>query len=742
MTNNHLRFGIISLLFATPFISLIVASSLFFPYITGKNLMFRLLVEVAGIMYLMLALREPAFRPKINSVVVAFAAFLAVIGVANIFGEDLFKSFWSNFERMEGYVTLIHLFAYFIMLTAVLNTERLWKRFFQTSLVVSVIMGAYGLVQLSESEVPIRISAQLGNSTYLGVYALFHIFIAGFFLIRHIERPRSDKGMQWFVAIMYGALIAFNFYILFKTGTRGALLGLLGGAIFTSIAFAIFEKHKVLKYSGIGLLTAIIIAVSLLAGFKESSYVQDNSLLARFAQLATFDPEGLEQFATTQGKGRFGIWNIAIEGFQERPILGWGQDNFHYPFAKYYDPNLYDQEQWFDRAHNVFLDWLIAGGILGLLAYLGLFGAAIAAIWRSRKHEGNLFLIFSDKVILTALLIAYFIHNLFVFDSITSYMLFFAVLAFINIHERKSFNNDAFFRPIKDQKKITAASIIVLIAGGVAIYYFVLLPYLSGRELIKALTYRNLAASQNSEEMYALAYQSFDKAISYNTAGREQAREQLLQGTSGVLSSDASLEIKNAFFSLNDREANKQLAETPNDVRPHLFYGSFYTRINAGSSTELFDQGFSYLEKARELSPQKQSVMFEKGSALINVGRYDEAVLLFKEAFELAEAYDEARLYYGAALIYAGNYKEAASILSPLSGTSRFGDVRILRAYYERGQIEEIKELLAYKVSLAEQLAEQDQIEAAIREIREVISISPNYAEQGQAFISELQKRQ
>ena len=64
-------------------------------------------------------------------------------------------------------------------------------------------------------------------------------------------------------------------------------------------------------------------------------------------------------------KSRFQIWGMAIEGFKENPLLGWGQDNFNLVFNKYYDSRLYDQEPFFDRAHNVFLDWLIAGGIVG-----------------------------------------------------------------------------------------------------------------------------------------------------------------------------------------------------------------------------------------------------------------------------------------------------------------------------------------------------------------------------------------
>ena len=74
---------------------------------------------------------------------------------------------------------------------------------------------------------------------------------------------------------------------------------------------------------------------------------------------------------------------MAIKGFKEKPILGWGQEGFNYVFNKYYDPALYPYEPWYDRAHNAFLDWLMAGGLPAFLLYLALFVTAIVALWRS-----------------------------------------------------------------------------------------------------------------------------------------------------------------------------------------------------------------------------------------------------------------------------------------------------------------------------------------------------------------------
>jgi len=74
--------------------------------------------------------------------------------------------------------------------------------------------------------------------------------------------------------------------------------------------------------------------------------------------------------------GRLLLWSSALKAFRERPVLGWGAENFDYGFDKYYNPQFYRggiNETWSDRAHNWFLDFLVMGGALGLAFYLAIF---------------------------------------------------------------------------------------------------------------------------------------------------------------------------------------------------------------------------------------------------------------------------------------------------------------------------------------------------------------------------------
>ena len=89
--------------------------NLFFPFITGKNILFRLFVEIAFVAWAALAFHYEAYRPKWTLLVKVYAIFIGVLFVADIFGVDTTRSFFSNFERMEGWFTHALLFLAFLL---------------------------------------------------------------------------------------------------------------------------------------------------------------------------------------------------------------------------------------------------------------------------------------------------------------------------------------------------------------------------------------------------------------------------------------------------------------------------------------------------------------------------------------------------------------------------------------------------------------------------------------------------
>jgi O-antigen ligase len=261
-----------------------------------------------------------------------------------------------------------------------------------------------------------------------------------------------------------------NSLVLIQTATRGAMVGLFGGVFLIALLFAILEKeNKKLKISAIVFIVAILIAGAGIFLIKDSNFVKNYSPLQRITSISI--NEG-------SAEARILNWQIALEGFKERPIFGWGQSNFNYVFDKYYLPAHHGNETWFDRTHNIVFDWLIAGGIFGLLLYFSIIISALYLIW---FKKGNLIL--SEQVILTGLLSAYVFQNLFVFDQLTSYILFILVLGFIN--SQTKFLTVIYEKDLGENFRYTATTLFLILLP-FTVYLLNVPSYLANKELISA----------------------------------------------------------------------------------------------------------------------------------------------------------------------------------------------------------------------------------------------------------------
>jgi len=683
--NRILAHTIVSGLLLTLLIPFIISTSFFFPFITGKNFAFRIITELVFGLWLILALRDVNFRPKFSWLGTALAVFVALIGIADIMSPNGFKSFWSNFERMEGFITLIHLFAYFVVASSVLQSEKRWMRFFQTSVAASVIMSFYGMFQLAGkitiNQGGVRLDGTLGNATYLAVFMLINFFLALFLLIR----SRKSVAWRW----VYGIAMILQLYTLYHTATRGAILGLIGGLFVAAASVVLTTREKVVRVISGGVLAVIVLVVLLGMGAKNYEFVKNQPSFVR-----------LTSISTSEAGPRFMVWTMAWQGFKERPILGWGQESFNYVFNKYYDPKMYAQEQWFDRTHNIVFDWLIAGGALGLLGYLSIFFLALYYLWKqaemyfSLKQWCKRFFQFArgheiphllEKSVLSGLLAAYFFQNLFVFDNITSYILFFSVLAYIHTISARPFvklTQHGKPDPALVNRVLVPLVIVFTVFG---VYVINASPMRVSAALIDALRPQQEGPTKNLEY--------FKKALSYSTVGDSEVREQLAQAAIQVLyAQSVPLALKQEYYNFARVELIKQTERTPDDARYFLFLGSFLNR--AGNT----DEAIAALERSFALSPNKQTIMFELASSYVNKGDFPKALEIMKRAYDLEPAFSESRIIYAVVAIYAKDFSLASELTKPLEDSSREYDDRLIQAYTNAGRLETVSTLLEKKV--------------------------------------------
>ncbi len=708
--------------FLMPFIPLIISGSMFFPFITGKNFAFRIIVEIIFAAWLLLALREPRFRPKRSAFLWSILAFLFVVLLADIFAENPFKAFWSNFERMEGFITLLHLGAYFIVASSVLDSEKLWHRFFATSVGVSAFLGIYGILQLAGKVVinqgGVRLDGTFGNAAYFAGYMLFHIFLTLFLIFRH---KISLAGKY-----LYGGAFLLQAFTLIFTATRGAGIGLVGGLFLSALLIAFFgmENKRVRRGAALFAVVLVLLVGGLFAG-KEKTWVRDNPVLTRFASISV-----------QEAGPRFMVWGMAWQGFKENPILGWGQEGFNYVFNKYYNPNMWAQEQWFDRTHNILLDWLIAGGLLGLLAYLSLYGFLLYYIWRGALPAGAPPFSLVEKSILTGLLAGYFIHNLFVFDNIGSYLLFFSLLAFFGSRTGTAIPRLEGFPVLRKGQPyyITGACMLIALAG--TVYFFNIRGISVSRALIEGLkehptkgVVENLAA--------------YRRAFARDTIGSQETAEQALQSAITVANAPSlPQEFKAEFIAFGEEVIARELRRAPRDARLQVFLGMFYNRL--GRSADAVPS----LEKAHALSPNKQTIAFELASTYLNVGKTTEALALLQKAYESAPKFSSARMTYAVAAIYAKQFELAAELLNPVVDAA-ISDERVVKAYYDVKQYGKVLDIWKARVakdpsnpqaqvSLGAAYLLNGERQRSIAALQKASELNPAFKEQAEAYIKEI----
>ena len=678
---DYLRWGAVAAIFAALFVPFIVASggwglpNLFFPYITGKNFAFRFLVEFALLCYLLLAFAVPKYRPRASNIMWAVFAFVVWMGVATVLSVDPSKSFWSNFERMEGYLGLLHLFAWFIVAGALLGAENLWERFLNWSVAVSAVQGLWALLQFLgwftiSSQSGARADTTFGNATYTAVYLLINLFLALYLLAR-----TKDKHNALTPQVLYVAAIALQSVGILLTETRGAILGLAVGLVVAALYLIIFARgreSRVLRRSAVGAVIAVLVLGGVLYAARDAEFVKNTPALRRVASISLSE--------TTVVSRLNYIWPMAIKGAMEKPLFGWGQDNFNFVFNKYYEPGMYNQEAWFDRAHNQFLDFAVAGGAPAFLLYTALYLLAAWAIIRSQKFSP------AERAALLGLLAAYAFNNLFVFDNLVSAMYFFALLGFLHSMSRRELPGSvALSRPMPEHTLAVVAPVVAALALFGAWSFNA--PALARASALVSALQTQVAGRNSSGIVVGVPRDPKNNLADFQTAlgpamwpgnplGIQESTEQLAQFVSGLApQSSVAPQLKSDAFVLAKSALDALRTSRPGDARLELFEAMLL-----GQFGQIGD-AIAHLQKALEYSPKKQQILIQLGLTYLQGGDAQSALGVLKQAFESEPRFDAARNYYAAALYATGQPAAADRLLREQYGSTVVDNPQLLQVY-------------------------------------------------------------
>jgi O-antigen ligase/tetratricopeptide (TPR) repeat protein len=647
-----------------------------YPYTLSKQVFFQGIIEVAFALWLVLALRERAYRPRWTPLAVTLAVFLGILLLTSFTGVDAARSLWSTYERGIGVVALLH-FAALTLMCSTLSGEMPWRKFWYASLSVAGLTSALAWLQLSVpnlllvEDVGGRPGSTFGNPTFLAGYLLLNFFIGLYFLLEYFLAAPDEHGARqpspWRRGGVYAllGLLALIGYGIFIGQTRGDLIALGVGLFLLALLFVFVPPRlkgflgKRAIYAAVTLCIVVLAAAFLLT--KENRFWQSVPGLNRLTTVSLSSPDLLP---------RTYAWGAAIEGIKERPLLGWGWDNFNIVYSKYYDPRALESgytETRFDKPHNFLLEYPIDGGIPLALAYVAVFVALLYEAVKTKKH----FWWQCTAVII----VAYGVRNSVVFETIGPFVMLYAFMGFMDGQYRRSTDTPLVTTDPRQNHKRRAAppsgvSVAIAAVAGLVLAYGLNI------RVLQASYYQFEAFQGFGDKNPAAAIDYFHRAIDvaspYSWNFKRDYAAAVIDAYFYNQDTISAEEVKTAVHAMEEAKD-----EHSADAFNHILLADLYNQASSADP--------SFIVKAEQeerialaQSPQRQEAYFSLAKTKTLQKDIPAALDALRKALALDPKIPDAHFYYGLILFESG---DQANGLAEVQQSLSLG--RVWKNYYE-----------------------------------------------------------
>ncbi|HEY4484089.1 MAG TPA: O-antigen ligase family protein [Candidatus Paceibacterota bacterium] len=540
------------------------------------------------------------YRPLLVSII----ALLFVLFLSSFFGVYLEQSLFSNIIRSTG-VLFLTLIVFLSWWTATFLSQEDWSLVrWAVALSASVasflmILGVEGLGFSGRLFGFINLDIaglSFANTTFAGVY----LFLAFIFTV--IEWLRSDsykakKVLIGLLIIQFLSPIFINLGILLGRVPLSELSNpamFLGSARATSATLFLFliwifglfvlkkflgQRQKLIWSVWTGFFIVFICA-SVFLLFSQGSFVQ-------------------EKYIESSTAARLIVWNVGLEAFKDRPLLGWGPENFSFGFVGNFNNALYLKENlgetWFDRAHNVLVDILVSVGILGLLAHLILIIVFIFTLIKSYKRK---FLTDIETMVLAMLPLWHFLQLQTGFDTVASYALGGVIIGYVLWLEGQLYSGRKIILDFTTRKII---AIVLLLLVSVGFYRLILDEYIRQRSLSR------IFQTNDSQKQIEYIHSSLDGAVGFESI--RLSLNSLIDGTFYQLpklnSSQQQYFLLSVVNQINVYEyyLKEYIKIQPNDYRARMNYAYLLTLKNGFGGENKLDEVEVLVGNSYKMSP-------------------------------------------------------------------------------------------------------------------------------------------
>jgi O-antigen ligase/tetratricopeptide (TPR) repeat protein len=628
--------------------------------------------------------------------------------------------------------------------------KRDWQKFWDFSLLIGILTSIialfqqFGIMENIFIATDTRPASTIGITTALGIYLMLLSFLALSFFIK------EEKGLK--KPLYLASFLLFVAVSVVITQTRSAFLGFGIGFLYFFLFYPFSVQKKNLKLIAKTIVFLLFLALSFSVYFvntrtaeERPEFIKQNELLNRVASRLSFKAA----FSDPRVSG----WPIALEAIKQRPVLGYGPENFAIGFDKNFDPSLpaFDVATggstglWWDRAHNIFFDISAEAGIPAFLVFLSLISLLIFYLQKAKKEKpGNSVICHG----LQAGFMSYLVANIFSFDVFSTRLIFFLMVAF-SLHLITK-ENEAKDREINLKSPVLFLLLIPLLWF---CWQYNLKPLETNTKINIGM---HEAENKNFEKMEII----FEEVMQEKGILKEYARLQYASSLGQWLENSPELSGK---ITQRAYEILKENAEMmPYYTRNWQLLGSYAARyarlaeeVNKEASEQLKIEAEEYFKKAAELSPKRQETITEWMKLDFLRGKYEEAARKGEECIRYNANFRECYWQTYLAYVYLKDEKKAGVYLkitemmyNPMKSKTSLLELvnacitaedyeRLVEAYEALIRLE--PENIQYIASLAVAFKEAGETEKAREQALKVLELSPESKKSVEEFLRGLE---
>jgi O-antigen ligase len=271
-----------------------------------------------------------------------------------------FYSFWGSYDRQMGFLVFLILVIFYFILFNYFRTEANRNKVIMAAVFSAFIAGLYGIFQKAgidyfswkeAASATGRVFSTLGQPNFFASFLVLTIPL-NLWLIGNYKKK--------IVRLIFSITLAVQLLSIYWTFSRGGWIGLLASGLVGVFYVLNLKIKKTKKQFIIFLALSVIVAGGVIFQFSKDRYFS-NRIRTIF---------NAEQGSTAL---RLDFWKSGLKAFAKKPFFGYGLESQGNIYPDYYTKGYVLKGGVIngnpDRAHNLVLDTLLTGSLLGLLFY-------------------------------------------------------------------------------------------------------------------------------------------------------------------------------------------------------------------------------------------------------------------------------------------------------------------------------------------------------------------------------------